>query len=731
MIQFTMKKITLFFVSFLFILNFSLIYSSKSDILLKTLKIDKKPKVDGKLDDDIWKSIPEFSNFKMVIPDTGNEPSERTSVKIAYSEKHLYIAIKCFTNDPEDITVNTLKYDQHSQRSSGDDTVKILIDPFLDMRNAYVFIVNPKGARTDGLASGETFNSNWDGIWDAATSINKDSWSVEIKIPFKTLTFNSNNKEWGLNIERYIAKKMETIRLSGISKDSFFFNPSVAARIGEFVGMKQGLGITFKPYMVLSAEKGIPKNNERKWSINGGFDLYKNFTPNLVGVFTYNTDFAETEVDERRINLSRFSMYYPEKRAFFLEGSDIFSFGSGIHRAFVPFFSRRIGIYKSRHIVPINYGLKVFGKIGGTNIALLNVKTKDSEWIKGSNFIAGRIYQNIFSRSKAGIIFTKGNPNSVEENSMLGFDFNYSTSTFLKNKNFAAGGWWVYNWNSVKEGKHYGYGFKLDYPNDLWDIALVYNYLGDSLEPGLSYLPRNGVQIIRPMIVYMPRPKKGFIGKLVRKFYFEFFSSIYLDLKGRVLSARAFTAPVNIKTESGDHFEFNIIPQKEVLDEPFNFSDNITFPAMEYKQTRLRAQFNSARHRKIDLRLNYSFGNFYTGKLTKFNIGSSYKHSGNFKLDVNVLFLRGNFPEGKYKKNLFRVSSDLFLNPDVGIMGLVQFDDDSNELGINFRFKWRFSPGNIIYLVYNKNWEKVWDPSARFNMINDLGILKLQLSVRP
>jgi len=731
MIQFNMRKIILVFIPFLFILNSSIIHSNGTNVKLKTLKISNEPKIDGKLDDIVWKNIPEFSDFKMIIPDTGNKPSEKTTLKIAYSEKHLYIAVKCFISDPKKITVNTLKYDQHSKRSNGDDTIKILIDPFLDMRNAYVFIVNPKGARTDGLASGENFSSNWDGIWDAATSINKKSWSVEIEIPFKTLTFNSENKEWGLNVERYIAKNMETIRLSGISKDSFFYNPSIAARIGDFKGMKQGLGITFKPYMVLSAERGVSDTTGRKWKIDGGFDLYKNFTPNLVGVFTYNTDFAETEVDERRINLSRFSMYYPEKRAFFLEGSDIFSFGSGIRRTFLPFFSRRIGIYNSKHIVPVDYGLKIFGKMGGTNIALLNVKTRDSEWIPGKNFIAGRVYQNIFSRSKAGIIFTKGNPNNTEENSMLGFDFNYSTSTFLKNKNFIAGGWWVYNWNSRKEGKHYGYGFKIDYPNDLWDIALVYNYFGDSLEPGLSYLPRNGVQIIRPMVIYMPRPEKGFIGKLIRKFYFEFFSSIYFDLNGKVLSAKAFTAPINFKTESGDHFEFNIIPQKEVLDEPFRFSNNITFPENEYNQTRFRVQFNSAKHRKIDMGLNYSFGNFYSGKLTRLDIGSSFKHGGNFKLDINLLFLRGTFPEGKYRKNLFRISSDVFLSPNVGLMGLIQFDDDSNELGINFRFKWRFSPGNIIYLVYNKNWEKVWDPSARFDMINDLGILKLQLSIRP
>ncbi|MCK5223014.1 MAG: carbohydrate binding family 9 domain-containing protein [Candidatus Aminicenantes bacterium] len=712
-------------------LNFSFNLPAGDQKQIYVARIDSSPKMDGLLDDKVWENVPVSSDFRMIIPETGKDPSEKTELKIAYNDKYLYIGIKCYSSDPKKISVNTLKYDQHGRWSNGDDIVRILIDPFLDMRNAYVFIVNPKGARTDGLASGEHFSSNWDGIWDVVTSINRDSWSAEIEIPFKTLTFNSGIKKWGINVERYIARKMETIRLSGISKDSFFYNPSIAARAGDFIGLKQGLGLTFKPYMILSAEKILSDGKERQWNLDGGFDLYKNFTSNLVGVFTYNTDFAETEVDERRINLTRFSLYFPEKRSFFLEGSDIFSFGSGLHRTFVPFFSRTIGIYNEEYIVPIDYGMKVFGKVGKTNLALLNVKTRDSEWIPGNSFIAGRVYQNIFAQSKAGMIFTKGNPDSLEDNSMLGFDFNFSTSEFLKNKNFMAGGWWVYNWNSINEGKHYGYGLKIDYPNDLWDIAFTYNYFGDALEPGLAYLPRNNVQIIRPSIVFKPRPENGLIGKLIRQFYFEFFSSIYLDLDGNVISSRIFTAPINFRTESGDHFEFNIIPEKEVLDEPFELSDKIIFPAAEYSQTRFRAQFHSASHRKIDLAMNYTFGGFYSGNLSELKIGSSYKHGGNFKADVSVLFLRGDFPEGKYSKNLFRLSSDFFLNPDMGLIGLLQFDDDSNEMGINLRFKWRISPGNIIYLVYNKNWERVWDPSARFQMINDLGIFKLQFSIRP
>ncbi len=368
MIQLMMRNFFLTILIFTFIFSSSIFPGFETGKKLNVLKINGKPKLDGHLDDPVWKDVPVFSEFRMVHPETGNDPTERTELKIAYTSKHLYIGVKCYSDDPGKISVNTMKYDQHGRWSNGDDTVKILIDPFLDMRNAYVFIVNPKGAQTDGLASGEHFSANWDGIWDVATSIDKTGWTAEIEIPFKTLTFNSGINEWGINVERYISRKMETSRLSGISKDSFFYNPNVAARAGDFEGMKQGLGLTFKPYMILSAEKDQSAGTERKWRLDGGFDLYKNFTPNLVGVLTYNTDFAETEVDERQINLTRFSLYFPEKRSFFLEGSDIFSFGSGLNRTFIPFFSRSIGIYNEEYTVPIEYGMKVFGKVGNTNL---------------------------------------------------------------------------------------------------------------------------------------------------------------------------------------------------------------------------------------------------------------------------------------------------------------------------------------------------------------------------
>ncbi len=719
-------KIKLLIISILF-LTVSIL---PENMPIKAVKVTTPPKIDGYLSDPVWEETSVFSNFKMIYPDTGVEPSERTEVRILYTKSGMYFGIKCFSSEPDKISIKSLKKDHFGRRQTGDDLIKILLDPFQDKRNAYVFIINPKGARTDGLAFGEHFSTNWDGIWEAKTRIDKDGWSIEIKIPFKTISFNSSLTKWGINIERYIARKMETIRMEGISKDIFFFNPNQAALLGDISGIRQGLGLTFKPYLTMSSSKDFEAGTKREWKVDGGFDIYKNFTPNLVGVFTYNTDFAETEVDKRRINLTRFSLYYPEKRSFFLEGSEIFSFGSGLWRLFVPFFSRTIGIFDGEQ-VPINYGMKVYGKIGKTNIGLLNVKTKNTDIVDNKNYFVGRISQNIFEQGKIGMIFTNGNSFGEGDNSLLGLDFNYSTSKFLKNKNFSASTWFTYNWNTIKTGDHSGYGFNLDYPNDLLDISLSYNHLGDSLEPGLSFLPRNGINVISNGIQFSPRPVKGLIGKIVRKFHFELYTTLYYDLNGNLESGRVFTAPINFSTESGEHIEFNVIPQKEVLKSSFNLSDNIAFQPGSYQFTKYRFEFNSATYRKVIFNLEYQFGGFYTGNLNKLFLGTAFKHNGNLSLGVNAIFVRGTFPEGKYSTNLYRLKGDFFLNPDIGLMTFIQYDDESRDIGANIRFKWRISPGNTIYLVYNKSWMKNWDPQSRFYPLRDLGVFKVQLSIRP
>jgi hypothetical protein len=713
--------------------------------VLQAVRVADGPVVDGRLDDPVWGQAAPFAGFKQIFPEPGAAPSERTELRILFDASRLYIGLDCRDSAPKLVCAFTMAHDVVGEDDDHDanDHVRILLDPFQDMRNAYLFIVNACGARSEGLAFGEHSSLNWDGIWNARCEPGSGGWTAEIEIPFKTISFKPGLDAWGINVERYIPRKQETIRLTGIRRDAFFNNASEAAPLRGIGGVRQGLGITFRPYATGGALKppetgpGTATAAKTDWNLDGGFDLYKNFTPNFVGAVSVNTDFAETEVDERRLNLTRFSLYFPEKRTFFLEGSEIFNFAglTGAYEpSFMPFFSRRIGLFEGER-VPISFGAKVFGKLGDTNIAILDVGTRGSTTAAGvglsrKNFVAGRVYQNIWAESKVGLIFTDGSPDG-SRNTLAGIDFIYQTSRFRGDQNFSATGWFVANWNETAGGRHQGFGLRLDYPNDLWDINSSYAYYGDALDPGLGFLPRPGVQTYSLGFNFMPRPEKGLVGRLVRQFFYELRFNFYWDLRGNLETRRIFAAPLNFRTESGEHFEFNVIPNRDVLPFAFEISDGVVLPSGPYDFTNYGLMFNSASHRPWTVDLEYSFGPFYSGRYDNVEAAFALRYKGYAALEIGAEIVRADLPQGRFAENVYQLKADVFLSPDLGLMNYFQYDDVSKNLGLNIRFRWRVSPGNEIYFVYTKNWERRWDPAARFYPMGERGVFKIQLSFRP
>jgi Domain of unknown function (DUF5916) len=727
-----MRLKTAFAVSGLLILTgFSFLEGNET--AQKATRVEKGPVLDGDLRDEVWKQAAPFTGFRMVFPIPGAAPTERTELRIVFDSGNLYIGVYCHDSLPSKISGNSMAHDAEGE-GKAEDEVRVLLDPFQDKRNAFVFMVNARGGRSEGLAAGESVSLNWDGIWDAKSRIQPDGWSAEMKIPFKTLSFKPSLTSWGINVERYIARKQETDRLSGTTQNSFFYNPMEAAALEGIGGVKQGLGLTFRPYGIVSETKDYEAGTTADWKPDGGFDLYKNFTPNFKGAFTYNTDFAETEVDDRRINLTRFPLFFPEKRTFFLEGSEIFNFGGGGEN-FYPFFSRRIGLYGESQI-PIDFGAKFFGKLGNTNLSFLDMKTEafsdenHSVQLPAVNFVAARVSQNVLAESKVGVIFTDGSPTG-EKNTLAGFDLTYKTSRFLGNQNFLAGGWYVYNWNTIATGKHQAYGLRLDYPNDLWDINTGYSYYGDALDPGVGFLERGGVQSAYLGIDYQPRPEKGLVGRLVRQFFYQLEFSFYWDLAGRLQTREIFTAPINLRTESGEHIEFNVIPNLDVLPYDFEIAPGVVIPKGPYNYTNYRAEFNSATFRPWTVDVSWRFGEFYSGHYDDANLGCGFKFKGYINLGLNAELVRGRLPEGNFNENVYQLKADFFFSPDLGLMNYIQYDDVSRTLGANIRLRWQLSPGNEIYLVYTKNWERRWDPVSRFVPLGERGVFKITLSIRP
>jgi hypothetical protein len=726
------KRILSFFLILLFTLSSTVIAAG-----LKAVRVEKGPRVDGSLTDPVWQSAAPFTEFRMAEPQPNQDPSEKTELRVLYDEANIYLGILCFDSEPGRIAANTMAHDSggaqqgwgfgHAPQAPSDDLIRVLLDPFQDKRTAYIFFVNPISARGEGLVYAGSSSLNWDGIWEAKSRILENGWSAELRIPFKSISFKPGLTVWGINVERTIARKQETIRLSGTNRDSNFNNPMEAAGLEGIEGVEQGKGITFRPYSLVSAQKTSLDPGDYDWKLDGGFDLYKSFTPNLVGVVSYSMDFAETEVDERRINLTRFPLFFPEKRMFFLEGSETFSFSSSV--SFMPFFSRRVGLYEGKQ-VPVVFGTKLYGKIGDTNLSILDVQTGKFEGLPSNNLLAARMTQNIFAQSKVGWIFTNGSPTG-EKNSLAGADFNYSSSKFLGNKNIMLAAWAAYNWNEKKEGRHHGFGFRADYPNDLWNVQTTYAYYGEALDPGLGYMMRTSMQTAYARVAFQPRPEKGFLGNFVRQFFFDASADYYWDLAWNLETSRLTASPLSFRTESGENIGFSVVRNRDVLPYDFEVARGVILAAGPYNFTAFRSEFRTATHRPAALEMNYNFGQFYSGHYDDINLELTLKYKGFATLSLDTNLVRGRLPQGRFSENVYQVKFDIFLSPDLGLMNYIQYDDISRQLGWSARLRWQVSPGNDIYLVYNKNWERRWDPTSRFFPLEERGVLKISLSIRP
>ena len=704
---------------------------------VQAIRVGQGHKIDGRLDDPVWSSAVVFSAFRMVEPRPEGEPSEKTELRILYDDANLYIGVFCLDREATRISAHSMVHDsgneqngwggQGSVSTGDDDVIRVLIDPFLDKRTGYFFAVNPRGARGEGLTSGGSASLNWDGIWDAASQIDNSGWSTELKIPFKTIQFRAGLSAWGINVERFIARKQETIRLAGTNRDSNFYNPMTAASLTGIAGVKQGKGITIRPYGLLSVEKDHSDASGYQWKLDGGFDIYKNFTPNLVGAFSYNMDFAETEADERRINLTRFPLFFPEKRMFFLEGSETFSFSSSV--SFQQFFSRKIGLYEGEQ-VPILFGGKVYGKVGQTNLAFLDVQTDRFTGLPGRNFLALRVTQDIFSESKVGMIFTNGSPTG-ERNTLAAVDFRYATSRFAGDKNLNLATWTAYNWNEKTQGSHVGFGFRANYPNDLWDVESTYAYYGEALDPGLGFMLRQGIQTAYLRVGFQPRPRGGFLGTFIRQFFFNASGDFYWDLHGNLETSRLEAVPLSFRTESGESFTIQATLNRDVLPEEFEVAEGVVLPAGPYDFTSWNCSLSTASHRPWVIDAGIDFGEFYSGHYEDLNVGVNFKYKGYTNLGLNVNLVRGRLPQGSFSENVYQLKADVFLSPDLGFMNYIQYDSISKTLGWSSRLKWRVSPGNEIAMIYNKNWERRWDPASRFFPAEERVVLKLSLSIRP
>lgn len=681
-------------------------------------------KIDGYLNEECWTEIDSIGDLIQREPNPGSPPTERTEVKILYSKNSLYIGIYCFDSEPKTIVASSMARDAELRE---EDRIEIVLDPFLDRRNGYFFSVNPLGAMRDALISenGAYMNREWDAIWNAKARIVENGWIAEIEIPFKSLSFNAKNDTWGFNIARFIRRKLEEDRWCSPSLDIRVVQVSEAGLIKGIKDISQGHGIDIKPYGI-AGHSWAKENSGEKYPFDIGADIVYKATPNLTSCLTLNTDFAETEVDERRINLTRFPLFFPEKRTFFLEGAGIFSFGESMGFGFrgpdfLPFFSRTIGLYedeKGNNVpLPIIGGIKLVGKIKDYEVGFLDVVTDEYGDLPRKNFLVARIKKPLFRQSYIGAIFTYGNPEGDERNFLAGFDFRYRTSKFLGNKNFY---FLIYGLKTDTEGlkgNDSAFGFSIGYPNDLFEASFSWKQIEKNFNPALGFLYREDIRKAFLSLTYAPRPRKFGI----RRMPFELRGNETMDLKNKPLTRNVFLAPINIEFESGEHIEFNIIPQFDYVDEGYEVFEGIFIPAGEYKQTRYRIQIETASKRPWSFDIMYWWGGFYGGKNSNPQLGFNFRSGKHIVMGIRFEQNRVRLPQGSFTTNIFSLRFDYSFNPRLTFYNFIQYDNESNNIGINSRLRWTIKPGNDIYCVINHSWIDYEGEMKRFiNYSNDI-----------
>lgn len=671
-------------------------------------------RLDGRLDEPAWATADSIADLTQLEPTEGGRPSSRTVVRVLGDGDGLVIGIRADDADPSRITAFARARDADL---SSEDHIKLVLDTYRDGRSGFVFAVNPYGARYDALVvnQGEGENANWDAVWEAASARTPNGWSVEIRIPAKTLLFRRGLTSWGFNIQRRIQRLQETDRWATPNRDVKIGMTSRAGLLTDVPPLDLGLGLTVRPAVTGGA--GIPASGaEWDGSRDASLDATQRIGANSLASLTVNTDFAETEVDTRRTNLTRFPLVFPEKRTFFLQGSDIFDFGFGTSDDVRPFFSRRIGLLSGTE-VPLDVGLKVNGREGGTSFGALAVRTGDAggplDTITTANTIGVvRVRQNVLGESSVGAVATFGDPLGRGNAWLAGPDLTYQTSRFRGDKNFLVGVWGLAMDRDALDGRKRAWGGKLDYPNDLWDISVNYKWLGDGFDPSLGFVPRTGVQIVNLNVVFQPRPKRPILGLHVRQMFNEWENTLVADLEGRWESYRIFMAPVNWRLESGDRFELNVVPVGERLTAPFEIVEGVIIPEGTYRWNRYRVEGGLAAKRRVSGQVTWWFGDFYTGRLDEYQLTASWKASALFIAEFNATRNEGRLPEGNFRQQVVGTRLRINISPDLQFNSYVQYDNESESVGTNTRVRWTFRPAGDLFVVYNHNLRTV-DPLTR------------------
>jgi len=654
------------------------------------------PIIDGRLDDPAWRDAVVIDNFQQISPIEGGVPSERTELRVTYDADNLYVGVYCY--DSAGAAGVLAKQRARDGDVAGDDVFTITIDPYNDQRNGYWFEFSPAGAKRDAtVENGSVVRIEWDGIWYLATRVGSDGWFAEVAIPIKTISFNPDTDTWGFNVGRTIRRKQETIRWAGISRASAVRNVGNAGRINGIGGLQQGLGLTVRPFVTGSYEL-----DDNDINIKPGFDVFYKITPGITAALTVNTDFAEADVDTRRVNLTRFPLFFPEKRAFFLQDAGIFSFG-GVSQSPLPFFSRRIGIVNGEQ-KDILAGLKLTGRQGRANFGVLDVQMYPDEQLGDKNLSVVRATYDVLEQSSVGIIATHGDPSSPGDNGLVGTDFNYRRDA-ADGRIYEGHAWAQAAYNDPDfddappgaAGTDAAYGLNVSYPNDEWSCSAGWSQVGPNFRPAMGFVQRKGVNNYN---AYVRRRWNNVAG--LRAINVSTSGDLYTTLDQELQSAGVNLPEVSFETARGDVLSVGSSYSREKFDVDFDIAHEVTIPAGDYPFVRGYAQLSSSDARPIAVTTKFAGGQFYDGTREDYLATLEFRPNASIFGTLEGEWNDVHLPDGDFLVRILRTRLNVLFSPELSWNNSVQYDNLSESGSFNSRVRWEFKPGQELFLVANR-----------------------------
>jgi hypothetical protein len=672
--------------------------TSASRKRIEIVRTELKPTVDGILDDDVWQQATLIDQLHQFSPVDQGIPSEHTEVFITYDERNFYVAARLYDSDPAGIIARQLV---QGANLNSDDTLEIVLDTFNTTRNGYSFQVNANGVRREGMFDSPNFvNQDWTGIWQVESRIDEQGWTTEIVIPFTTLNFDPKSEEWGFTFSRTIARKREEIAWSSFNRN---INPSTTGIIYGIRDIRQGKGLDIVPSVTVATSENYQKGTTAQ-RFDPSLNVFYKFTPNLTGALTVNTDFSATEVDNRQVNLSRFSLFFPEKRDFFLQDVDIFSFG-GLDQNGIPFYSRRIGLSPAGQPVDIEAGVKLTGRIGDWNVGSLIVQQGETPTLDAQSVFVGRVAANVLSESQVGAIFTSGDPARGLDNQVAGADFRYQNTRFSRTHTLRGNAWYQQSDTSgvVGDDKAFGVGANFDTQNSGVGGFASYSYFGKEFNPALGFANNTGVQGIN-----MAGNGRYFLNghKLIRTVntFMRYGYTEKLDT-GEMQQEDWFWRVLNINTHRGDQIGIGGYRTREGLDRPFAIRPGIVIPAGKYAFSGIQGEFRLSEQRMFSSRIAFNTGDYYEGSRRQYNTSADFRPSSHLALGLEYQYTAATLPQGDFTTRVVRMNVNYAFNSKVSWINLVQYDNASNVVGLNSRLRWNPQAGEDLYLVINYNFD--------------------------